>query len=174
MLLLTVFTASSWMLLASGIDLTSYRWKNRLLLVFSPTLSDARFEAFDRNVSKARAEISDRDLIVFKILETGTSRLEDEPLTPETAEELRRRFDVEPGRFTVILIGKDGGVKMVSENRADLEEIFDRIDSMPMRKREMKNKGDRWGRSMYGHASDPLIEAERSVRDGIDLLSCLG
>jgi hypothetical protein len=62
-------------------------------------------------------------------------------LSPEDTQKLRRRFGVRPGRFTVILIGKDGGVKMLREDRVELQEIFDLIDSMPMRQQEMQEKG---------------------------------
>lgn len=128
---------------ASAGDLKSYRWKNRLLLVFSPTASEPGFAAFDRSLAEQRLEVTDRDLIVFRIFEEGSSRVEQKPLAREDAQELRRRFRVASGRFSVILIGKDGGVKMKRESRVDPAEIFDRIDSMPMRRQEMRNKGDR-------------------------------
>ena len=41
----------------------------------------------------------------------------------------------------MILVGKDGGTKMVCDNPVKLQEVFDRIDSMPMRRQEMKTKG---------------------------------
>jgi hypothetical protein len=124
-----------------GADLTSYRWKSRLLLVFSPTDSNPGFAAFDQNVSRELPAVKDRDLIVFRVFEKGPSRMDEHPLSSEDAQKLRRHFKVGPGRFTVILVGKDGGVKMVREHRAELQEIFDLIDSMPMRQREMKEKG---------------------------------
>ena len=129
--------SSSW-----GMDLDTYRWKNRLLLVFAPTPSLPGFAAFDRDLARRTAEVSDRDVIVFRILEKAPSRVEEKPLSSKEAEALRHRFSVKPGRFTVILIGKDGGVKMVREHDADLQEIFDRIDSMPMRQQEMREKGE--------------------------------
>jgi hypothetical protein len=126
---------------ALGADLTAYRWKNRLLLVFSPTDSNPGFAAFDQNVSRELPAVKDRDLIVFRVFEKGSSRMDEHPLSSEDSQKLRRHFKVGSGRFTVILIGKDGGVKMVREHRAELREIFDLIDSMPMRQREMREKG---------------------------------
>ena len=40
----------------------------------------------------------------------------------------------------ILLVGKDGGVKMDSSNQPGLtlQNMFDRIDTMPMRKREMR------------------------------------
>ena len=124
-------------------DLASYRWKNRLLLLFAPSESEPGFADFDRRLAQERLGVADRDLVVFRIMEEGPSRVAQQPLPPEDVENLRRRFEVVAGRFTAILIGKDGGVKMRREHRADLREIFDRIDSMPMRQQEMREKDDR-------------------------------
>jgi hypothetical protein len=125
---------------ALGTNLAMYRWQNRLLLVFSPTESDPRFLAIDQNLSKARLDVEDRDLVVFRIFEKARSRVGEQPLVPEDAEKLRSGFEISHGKFTVILIGKDGGVKMVREGRVELREIFDRIDIMPMRRQEMREK----------------------------------
>jgi hypothetical protein len=43
----------------------------------------------------------------------------------------------------VILIGKDGGEKLSREEGTTLGEIFGLIDTMPMRRREMRRKTDR-------------------------------
>ena len=74
------------------------------------------------------------------MFEKGSSVLADKPLSAESAEMLRRRFEIEKDSFVVILIGKDGGVKMVREDRLSLQEVFDRIDSMPMRRQEMRER----------------------------------
>jgi len=47
------------------------------------------------------------------------------------------------GTFMVVLIGKDGGEKLRREEGATLGEIFGLIDTMPMRRREMRGKTDR-------------------------------
>jgi hypothetical protein len=131
-----IMSLSAW-----SADLTEYRWKNRLILSFSPTPSDPGYASFEEDVLSRSNEVKDRDLIVFRVFEKGPSRLEGQPLSQEDAQNLRRRFRVKSGRFTVILIGKDGGVKMMREDGAELQEIFDLIDSMPMRQREMRDKG---------------------------------
>ena len=41
--------------------------------------------------------------------------------------------------FRIILIGYDGGIKYDSENISSLKILFDLIDTMPMRRREMQN-----------------------------------
>ena len=125
---------------ASAIDLSDYRWKQRLLFIFSPSTTDATFLALDKRLAQTALEIEDRDMIIFRIFENIPSRLSDNSLLPGDEEALRRRFGIEAGRFTVVLVGKDGGVKMVAHRDADLESIFNLINSMPMRKQEMRDK----------------------------------
>lgn len=50
------------------------------------------------------------------------------------------QFNINPKEFTVILIGKDGSEKYRSRSPIELNKLFSIIDSMPMRKEEMKRK----------------------------------
>jgi hypothetical protein len=43
-----------------------------------------------------------------------------------------------PNDFAVLLVGKDGGVKLSSERPVLTENLSALIDTMPMRRREMK------------------------------------
>lgn len=122
---------------AQGADLAPYRWQHRLLLVFAEHPSDPDFMVFARSLSVNRDAVLDRDLVLGRIFERGPSQLGERPLSAEDAQSLRRRFAIRPAAFTVVLIGKDGGVKMVRSERVDLEAIFARIDAMPMRRQEM-------------------------------------
>jgi hypothetical protein len=148
---MTVIKPIMWMLMvavsvippqasASIINLSDYRWKHRLLFIFAPSTSDATFLELDRRLAQTTSEIEDRDMIIFRIFENIPSRVSNKPLPPGDAEALRRRFGIETGRFTVVLVGKDGGVKLVAHRDADLQSIFDLIDSMPMRRQEVRDK----------------------------------
>ena len=53
---------------------------------------------------------------------------------------LRSHYRVGAGQFTVILVGKDGGEKYRAERVVDPDELFALIDTMPMRRREMRKK----------------------------------
>jgi hypothetical protein len=122
-------------------DLAPYRWNNRILLIFSPDKTDPGYEVFNQSLEKNLSELLNRDLVVFRVFETAPSLINDKPLSPDHAQTLRDRFKVRSGRFRVILIGKDGGVKLVREGHAELQEFLDLIDSMPMRQQEMRKKG---------------------------------
>jgi hypothetical protein len=43
--------------------------------------------------------------------------------------------------FAALLVGKDGGVKRTSYEPLDTDDLFDQIDQMPMRRREMRERG---------------------------------
>ena len=44
--------------------------------------------------------------------------------------------------FRIVLIGKDGGVKLDQAKGISIQEVFDLIDTMPMRQAEIRKKGD--------------------------------
>jgi hypothetical protein len=123
-----------------SIDLNAYQWKSRLLLLFASSEEDPAYLTLKKEIDRQAMEVKDRDLLVFYVLERGESRLDKERLNPDQVFSLRKRLSVPPSRFTIILIGKDGGEKIRQESPVDLKEIFAIIDAMPMRQQEMKKK----------------------------------
>ncbi len=123
------------------IDLSKYQWENRLLMVFAPSAQHAGYQNLTRELEGQTDEIIDRDLLVFHVFEIGKSRISETVISKRAAESLQRRFSIAPGQITVVLIGKDGGEKLRRETTVDLNEIFSLIDSMPMRQREMRERG---------------------------------
>jgi hypothetical protein len=61
-------------------------------------------------------------------------------LGQERAKKIRSRFQISREGFEILLIGKDGTVKLRSDKPVSSEDLFALIDSMPMRKREMRNR----------------------------------
>jgi hypothetical protein len=122
------------------LDLAQFQWKNRLLFLFAPNRNHPFFGSLHRALVAQQAEVVDRDLVIFEILESGPSTMSTTHLDPQTAQSLREKFEVRQGEFTVILIGKDGGIKLSRQNQTRLEDIFGLIDTMPMRREEMRQK----------------------------------
>lgn len=122
-------------------DFEQFKWKRRLLLVFAPDSSHPLFESLQREISTQKQAVDDRDLVVFEILGVGTSKRDGTQLAPHSAASLREQFGVSPNAFSLILVGKDGGVKLRRNDPVNLEEIFRLIDSMPMRQDEMRQNG---------------------------------
>ena len=131
-----IFNSSGY----AALELSQYKWKNRLLFVFAPHSNHPSLIDLRDDISVQRKEILDRDLIVFQIYETGPSFKDMSEIDHEMADELRRNFRVAPGLLTVILVGKDGGVKLRRNEQVNLNEIFILIDGMPMRREEMRRQ----------------------------------
>jgi hypothetical protein len=124
------------------VDLGEYKWKSRLLLIFSPSESHPDYMAQKIELEEQMAEVEDRDLIVFTVLEEGESLIGGSSVGDTAAESLRNQFGIESGQHTVILMGKDGGEKLRSTGHVPMEDIFSLIDSMPMRQTEMRERRD--------------------------------
>ena len=59
----------------------------------------------------------------------------------DLSDQWRSQYGVDPETFVVILVGKDGGEKLRSTEVVRLEKLYGTIDAMPMRRREMREKG---------------------------------
>jgi hypothetical protein len=125
---------------AAPLDLAQFQWKNRLLFLFAPNRNHPFFDSLRQAIVARQAEVADRDLVIFEILESGPSTMNAAHLDSQSAQSLREKFEVSQGEFSVILIGKDGGIKLNRQNQTRLEDIFGLIDSMPMRREEMRQK----------------------------------
>jgi hypothetical protein len=53
---------------------------------------------------------------------------------------LFKAYQVNPNLFSVVLIGKDGGVKFRSRNIINAKKLYGIIDQMPMRMQEIGNQ----------------------------------
>lgn len=128
--------AACW---SAGADdlLATLRWNARILLMFSPSPADTRAVAFSEAVDSARCEIEDRDLQVGKIYVDEAGLFQGVPVSATLSAELRDRFRVAGSDFLVFLIGKDGSVKATYDDAPSLSKVFDLIDGMPMRRREV-------------------------------------
>ena len=124
----------------ADLDLDSLRWKNRVLVLFSPSESDASFQAQKKGLASSAQGVSERDLVIMEILEQGLSRAENQLLSEKSVQDIRKRFGLQTGTFQVLLIGKDGGVKLRSSEPVSMKDLFGLIDSMPMRRQEMDSK----------------------------------
>ena len=125
---------------ALSMDLNQFQWKHRLLFIFAPDEGDAFFQAMQSDISTQSDEISERDLVVFKILENGPFYQENIQIDTRTAAAIRTTFAAPRGNFSCILVGKDGGIKLRQDSQVKLDEVFSLIDAMPMRREEMRQK----------------------------------
>jgi hypothetical protein len=110
------------------------------MLNFSPQ------EVAHREILLVAQRMDDPDLLVQKkILHADEEGLAERDIiisliTPESDKKRFEKFMKNGKGFRFILIGKDGGIKLSSDKPVKLEQLFALIDSMPMRRYEVKKK----------------------------------
>jgi hypothetical protein len=129
-------------------SLASLKDKNRVLLVFAPSDQTPDFERQLDLLASHPNDLRERDLVLLPVVtmahpptDANTLRVPHPPVASPTAQlDLRHRFHVAPGAFTVILIGKDGGEKLRQHTPISIDKLNATIDAMPMRQEEMRQK----------------------------------
>lgn len=121
------------------IDLDNYRWKNRLVLIFAPFGKESSYLKQKLEFEGKSKELENRDIVMIELLKSDGSMIDKVPISDDQQLSLREKFDVAED-FLIILIGKDGTIKLRSEQPVLSEDLFVLIDGMPMRKEEMRRK----------------------------------
>jgi uncharacterized protein DUF4174 len=107
-------------------DLASYQWKNRVLVILAPSDNDPQLKEQRASAAASAAGFSERDLVL--VTEIGA----DGPI--------HRNFGIRRSEFRVLLIGKDGHSTLQWPKPVGSEIIFSAIDSMPMRRAEIRKQ----------------------------------
>jgi hypothetical protein len=118
--------------------LAAMRDKQRAVVVFANG-NNALAEQQLQVAAQHAADFRERDLLLVGIEGTDPS-VPTAMLKPDEDAAARRRFHVEAGQFTVVLIGKDGGEKLRSHTPFTWQTLRDTMDSMPMRAEEMRQR----------------------------------
>lgn len=123
-----------------SVDLEVYRWKNRLVLICAPSRDSSPYRRQKDLLAGQQDEMQDRDIVVIELLMTGESTIGPDPLTMDQQLRLRGDYAVSGEGFHFVLVGKDGGVKLRATQPVAPEDLFERIDRMPMRQQEIRKR----------------------------------
>lgn len=126
-LLLTSVLVGLSSLAAPADQLTDLRWKARVLVLSAPTASHGDIVAQRRILAEDAQGLVERDIRIVELVSAKDA-------------EMRDKLKLSPERFTVVLLGKDGGEKMRDFQPVTLDALYGLIDAMPMRKREMRER----------------------------------
>ena len=124
--------------------LESYTWENRLIVLFTPSTGHPAYQAQLESLEKQTPGLRDRDLRILHAAKTETVNVAGHQqrlhrvFTGEQITKLYANYEIDSASFVLLLIGKDGTVKMRRTGHVAPGEIFERIDQMPMRRREMQ------------------------------------
>ena len=119
-------------------SLGDYQWENRLLVVSSPAPDEPKFARQLQQVAATGREFGERDLVLISLATDGTSLAGKRKLDPTQVEEIRAALGIDAGAFAVLLVGKDGTVKLSKNTIVPMDDIYALIDKMPMRQREIR------------------------------------
>lgn len=123
-------------------DLEIYRWKNRLVLICAPSRNSTPYRRQKDLLAGKQEEMQDRDIVVIELLMTGESKIGPSPLTMDQQVHMRADYAVPSDGFQFILVGKDGGVKLRAGQPVKPEDLFELVDSMPMRQEEIRRRAN--------------------------------
>ena len=137
---LLMFAASSVHALDAARLMPELTWERRVLLVFAPDRQDAELRRQNTMLAAIGDGLVERDMIVIRAFADDRVAV-DGHMHAQSAASFYRRFDVDRGEFRVILVGKDGGVKLDRKLAVSGDELFALIDAMPMRRFEMQQDG---------------------------------
>ncbi|WP_444916751.1 DUF4174 domain-containing protein [Microbulbifer sp. JMSA003] len=131
-LVLVLLTSSTFAQGSTVNDLKDFQWKNRILLLNIPEDPNSTIN----ELLKLAPQFAERNLIWF-LFSNGTLETNfPGKVTDNFAKNVREKYLQGPA-MQVLLIGKDGEVKYKA-NKFSAVEVFQRIDSMPMRRNEMQ------------------------------------
>lgn len=123
-------------------DLESLRWEHRVLVVSAAHAGDPAWRQQLSGIDPSDSAFAERDLLLVTLLDDGRSNAGDRALSEPEVIGVRSALRIDPGAFAVILLGKDGGVKLRRNKPVPVSEIYALIDTMPMRRREMEPQDD--------------------------------
>ena len=115
-----------------------YRWENRLLIIVD--YSDDQTKQLQQLAlfKKHQEGLADRKLRVFSFSKKGLLKGTRPSSTWEVGK-LPNRFQTDQP-FVLYLVGLDGGIKEIYNQPTALQSIFELIDTMPMRRAEIRQR----------------------------------
>ncbi|MEM7486721.1 MAG: DUF4174 domain-containing protein [Bacteroidota bacterium] len=111
----------------SSQELAQYKWQNRLVILVSLDLESESMKKQEKQFHDTKKAMEDREMVVLR-------------LSPKSKE--LKAYNISQNYEGVLLIGKDGGLKAKYDFVVAPSVIFELVDSMPMRRAEMRNKND--------------------------------
>ena len=124
----------------NGQNLKEHLWENRIVLIITSGSESetytSQIEAFNINSQ----EFDARKLIIYKVLPNKYKVENSEDNSWVSDSRLYTLYNSNDKDFKIILIGLDGNIKIEQSELLTTKDLFATIDSMPMRRSELRNK----------------------------------
>lgn len=124
---------------ANAID--GFAWSHRPLVLYAPSADSPEMSRQRSLLLEVRDDLRKRDIVLIEVVGDEATIV----VGPEArieAPALIQRLGLSDDRFGVALVGKDTGVKLRSNEVVTVPQLFSLIDAIPMRRREIRERGD--------------------------------
>ncbi|QAX29187.1 DUF4174 domain-containing protein [Leisingera sp. NJS204] len=119
-------SAPDWIQPGYDVELEDFQWKQRPVVVFADSPDDPRFHEQMERLMQGAKVLKTRDVVV--LVDTD----------PAAKSALRKKL--RPRGFMLVLVGKDGGVKLRKPHPWTARELSRTIDKFPERLREVEER----------------------------------
>ncbi len=106
--------------------------QKRVLLVGAPKADQPELQQQKQLLATVGPQLKERDFLVLQLIYSQ--------LTPADRQYWAQQLKQPLTGFAVVLIGKDGGVKLTTIQPVAPADLFSTVDKMPMRQQEIKSQ----------------------------------
>ena len=127
---------SSAVVQADALDV--YRWEFRLLVVAAPSADDPNLRRQQIEAARDPAGWADRKLVLVEIISGELKAQSDGAALAGDGRQVLRGLGLDGKGFSAVVVGLDGTVKLRQARPISNEALYALIDSMPMRREELR------------------------------------
>jgi len=121
-------------------SLDDFQWKNRLLIIYLADQKSAQLKKQLDEIEQIEKGYKERDLKIILLKNQKVEIWKSNKNHNLQFNQIIKELDIDESKYYQnLLIGKDGGVKLRSNSPISNVNLFNTIDAMPMRQREMKD-----------------------------------
>lgn len=121
-------------------ELSEHLFKDRVQFIIVDDITNPYFKKQKEELIKNLPGMKERKLITYIATPKGYKKGLKDSVPWHNSTELYEKYSADNRGFEIILIGLDGGVKKRETEVFKIDDIFNLIDGMPMRRAEIRNR----------------------------------
>lgn len=115
-------------------NIVPHQWKSRVIVISGTAENSDKVEKQFKDFQTKKEALLERKLVIYKCFKSTCTYYD------WISEPKEIQLKTKSENFEIKLYGLDGGDKFLSEKPITSKQIFDLIDSMPMRQSEIRTK----------------------------------
>ncbi len=131
---LFLFTHVAW-----SQNMDEHLWKNRVIMIDCATVAETKFQLQLKEFVNEKEALDDRKIVIYMKKDTQYHVLQ-QPMIMELLSANSASKGAADSTFEMTLIGLDGGVKLRQTDWISKNQLYQLIDSMPMRQSELQSR----------------------------------